>query len=260
MHSPLPRGRAHVSLAESRGTVPIRERAGGRDGARHRVDGGPGVFVGAGYPSGMILIGQYDSPFVRRVAIALRRYPLPFEHRPWSVWGDADRIAPYNPLRRVPTLLLDDGTALVESFAILDALDEIAGPTRALLPPAGPARRDGLRIASLSTGFADKAVSLLYGSLKIMSPSPTWTDRCACQIASTLEMLEAERKARTSPYWIGDSLTHADIAFACAFRFTREAHPGIVDWACLPSLSDQAARCEMLPEFREILLPITNNL
>jgi glutathione S-transferase len=208
----------------------------------------------------MILIGQYDSPFVRRVAIALRCYPLPFEHRPWSVWGDADRIAPYNPLRRVPTLLLDDGTALVESFAILDALDEMAGPTRALLPAAGPARRDGLRIAALSTGFADKAVSLLYGSLRIMSPSQSWIDRCTRQIASTLEMLEADRRARTAPYWVGDSLTHADIAFACAFRFTREAHPSIVDWAHLPTLSDQAARCEMLPEFREILLPITNNL
>ncbi len=52
----------------------------------------------------MILIGQYDSPFVRRVAIAMRLYGLPFEHRPWATFGDADQIAPYNPLRRVPTL------------------------------------------------------------------------------------------------------------------------------------------------------------
>jgi Glutathione S-transferase, N-terminal domain len=52
----------------------------------------------------MILIGQYDSPFVRRVAIALRLYGLPFEHRPWSTFGEGDKIAPFNPLRRVPTL------------------------------------------------------------------------------------------------------------------------------------------------------------
>ena len=32
----------------------------------------------------MILIGQYDSPFVRRVGIALSLYDIPFEHRPWS--------------------------------------------------------------------------------------------------------------------------------------------------------------------------------
>ena len=43
----------------------------------------------------MILIGQYDSPFVRRVTIALRLYGIEFEHRPWSTFGDADKIAPY---------------------------------------------------------------------------------------------------------------------------------------------------------------------
>src|SRR5689334_23326002 len=100
----------------------------------------------------MILIGQYDSPFVRRVAIALRRHRLEFEHRPWSVWGDAERIARYNPLRRVPVLVLDDGVALVESAAILDSLDDLAG-ARALLPRGGVERRDGLRICALATGL-----------------------------------------------------------------------------------------------------------
>ena len=62
----------------------------------------------------MFLIGQYDSPFVRRTAVALKLYDIPFEHRPWSTFGDADKIAPYNPLLRVPVLVLDDGEALVE--------------------------------------------------------------------------------------------------------------------------------------------------
>ncbi|MET0793166.1 MAG: glutathione S-transferase N-terminal domain-containing protein, partial [Polyangiaceae bacterium] len=65
----------------------------------------------------MILLGQFDSPFVRRVAITLHYYRLPFEHRPWSVWGDAQKIAQYNPLRRVPTLLFEDGSALLETIA-----------------------------------------------------------------------------------------------------------------------------------------------
>ena len=50
-----------------------------------------------------------------RVAIALRLYGYAYEHRPWSTFGDADRIAPLNPLRRVPTLVLDDGEVLIES-------------------------------------------------------------------------------------------------------------------------------------------------
>src|SRR6201988_2429095 len=98
----------------------------------------------------MFLIGQYDSPFVRRVAIALRLYGLPFEHRPWSTFGDADKIAPYNPLRRVPTLVLDSGEALIESTAILDSLDELVGPERAMLPAKAEARRKQLRLCALA--------------------------------------------------------------------------------------------------------------
>jgi glutathione S-transferase len=66
----------------------------------------------------MILIGQFDSPFVRRVGIALELYALPYEHRPWSTWANAEELAVYNPLRRVPTLLRDDGECLIESSAI----------------------------------------------------------------------------------------------------------------------------------------------
>src|SRR5437588_12026680 len=110
----------------------------------------------------MILIGQYDSPFVRRVAIALRLYNLSFEHRPWSTFGDAEKIAPYNPLRRVPTLVLDDGEALIESAMILDYLDQRVGPEKAMIASRGSDRYRALRICALATGLADKGVSLLY--------------------------------------------------------------------------------------------------
>src|SRR5579864_8101013 len=107
----------------------------------------------------MVLIGQYDSPFVRRVAIALRLYGIAFEHRPWSTFGDAGKIAAYNPLLRVPTLVLDDGEALIDSTAILDHLDERVGPDKAMIPPRGAERRRHLRIIALATGLGDKAVS-----------------------------------------------------------------------------------------------------
>ena len=107
----------------------------------------------------MILIGQYDSPFVRRVGIALSLYGLPFEHRPWSTFGDADQIRPYNPLTRVPTLVLDDGEALIESHAILDHLDSLVPAERAMFPRLEPERRRALKVAALATGLADKAVS-----------------------------------------------------------------------------------------------------
>jgi len=208
----------------------------------------------------MILIGQFDSPFVRRVAITLHHYELPFEHRPWSVWGDAEKIAAYNPLRRVPTLLLDDGSALCETFAIVDTLDELVGAERALLPARGPVRRAGLRVVALASGVADKAISLLYSSLDLIAPSATWTARYRSQVLDALSLLESERVALATPYWLGESLSHADVALACAFRFTQEALPGLIEPNRLRGLAELAARCEARAEFQRVYLPITNNL
>jgi glutathione S-transferase len=203
----------------------------------------------------MILIGQYDSPFVRRVAIALRLYGVAYEHRPWSTFGDADRIAPFNPLRRVPTLVLDDGEALIESGAILDYLDELVGPSRAMIAESGAVRRHALKICALATGLADKAVSLVYERVLHQTTSEQWIARCRSQIGDVLGVLEASRAANPSRFWFGDAIGHADIAVACALRFTREAHPGLFDEQRWPRLAGHATTCEALPEFQAIVQP-----
>ena len=77
----------------------------------------------------------------------MRLYGIPFEHRPWSVFSDAAQVAAFNPLICVPALVLDDCEVLVESAAILDGLDDIAGDARALMPASGPVRRRHLRFA-----------------------------------------------------------------------------------------------------------------
>jgi glutathione S-transferase len=204
----------------------------------------------------MILIGQYDSPFVRRVAIAMRLYALPFEHRPWSTFGDADKIAPFNPLRRVPTLVLDDGEALIESAMILDHLDDVVGPEKAMIARSGETRRRHLRIAALATGLGDKGVSLLYERvLRKDKQLDLWIERCKSQISGVLDLLEKERTAVRTPYWSGDKIGHADIAVACVLRFTGEAHPALFD-ARYPALKAHSERCEALPPFQEIVQPL----
>ncbi|ERI14853.1 glutathione S-transferase family protein [Brucella sp. RRSP16] len=204
----------------------------------------------------MILIGQYDSPFVRRVAIAMRLYGLPFEHKPWSTFGDRDRLAEFNPLSRVPTLVLDDGEVAIESAAILDYLDEIANGKHPLIAPRGAERRQALKICALSTGLADKAVSLLYEGLLRSEKSNVWVERCETQIARVLDVLENDLSERKSPYWFGDDIGHADIAATCALRFLREAHPHLFDEQKYPSLAGLAARCEALAPFQEIVQPL----
>ena len=206
----------------------------------------------------MILIGQYDSPFVRRVGIALTLYGLPFTHRPWSTFGDVEKIRPYNPLTRVPTLVLDDGEVLIESHSILDYLDSLVPAGRAMFPAAEPARRRALKIAALATGLAEKAVSLFYEKRLHSAVSDAWVNRCRAQITAVLAALEADRVNRTGDhghtgdYWFGDRIGHADIAVAAALRFMVEAHPGLVSMADFPALGAHAARLEALPAFRAI--------
>jgi glutathione S-transferase len=203
----------------------------------------------------VILIGQYDSPFVRRVAIALSLYGMAYEHRPWSVFGDADQIAPFNPLIRVPTLVLDSGDVLIESAMILDYLDEQAGEARAMIASQGKERREALKVCALATGLADKAVALVYERVLHEQKSQTWVTRCTGQVERVLDVLEADRAARATPYWFGDAISHADIAVACALRFAREAHPSIFTSTRWPTLIGHADRCEALPVFQQIVQP-----
>jgi len=203
----------------------------------------------------MILIGQFDSPFVRRVGIALELYGLAYEHRPWSTFGDADKIAPLNSLLRVPTLMLDDGIALVETFVILDTLDQMAPADKRLIARDGPARRDTLRVAAFAAGISDKAVALFYEENFHDAPNASYVARLQAQIGDTIAKLEAERAAISSTWWLGESLTHADIAVAAMLRHLTEAYAGryrLADW---PALTRHSAACEALPVFQKISQP-----
>jgi glutathione S-transferase len=200
----------------------------------------------------MILIGMYDSPFVRRVAIALRLYGMEYEHRPWSVFRDSDQVAAVNPLIRVPTLLLDDGEMLVDSAAILDALDDMAGADRALMPPEGVERRRQMQVCALACGMGDKIVSLIYERAVHARATPDWEERCRAQIAGALTALESGRAHRERSFWFGETIGHADIAVACMLTLAVEAKAFDVSPARWPALAAHRDRCEARAEFRAI--------
>jgi len=204
----------------------------------------------------MLLIGQYDSIFVRRVAIAMRLYGIAFEHKTWSTFGDAEKIAPYNPLMRVPTLVLDNGEALIESSIILDYLDELAGEAQAMIAARGAERRHHLRLCALASGLADKAVSLIYERVLRKEQLKLWIERCEAQISGVFAVLEKERAAVRTPYLFGERIGHSDIVIACLVRFTLEAHPHLFDATRYPALAAHAAHCEALPPFQEIVQPL----
>jgi glutathione S-transferase len=205
----------------------------------------------------MLLIGMFDSPFVRRVAVTLKLLGLPFEHANWSVGRDFDRIREFNPLGRVPTLVTRDGLKLAESAAILDYLDELVGPDRALLPRAGAERRAALNFMALATGAAEKGVLQVYE--RVFRPEEKrhapWVERCHAQMSAALAALDRAVGERGVSQWlVGRRMTQADITAACAFTFLDDALRIAADRVMYASLATLAARCESLPAFQETRL------
>lgn len=204
----------------------------------------------------MILIGMFDSPFVRRVAISMALLGIPFEHKNWSVGKDQLQIRKINPLGRVPTLVLDDGEVLTESSAILDYLDDRVGSGSALLPVTGALRRKALRLMALATGAAEKAGQQVYET--VFRPAEKrhqpWLDRLRKQADGALAALDKAASGIEGDDWlIDEGLTQADISVACAFTYIDEALR--LDKKLYPSLRKHVARCEKLPAFKALYAP-----
>jgi glutathione S-transferase len=194
-----------------------------------------------------------DSPYVRRVAISLQRLGMPFERRNWSVGADIDRIREFSPLGRVPVLVTDEGEVLVESAAILDAIDDWVGPERALLPAAGAPRREALRLISLAIGASEKARDQLYERM-VRPPEKyhePWVERCREQMHGALELIEEACRARGTAAWlVGDRFTQADVTVACIATFLDESLDVFAGPRRYGALTDHRQHCEALPEFQ----------
>ncbi|HEY1836290.1 MAG TPA: glutathione S-transferase family protein [Rhizomicrobium sp.] len=194
----------------------------------------------------MILVGQYDSPFVRRVAISLKLLGFAYEHDTRSVFGDFDSMLKTNPLGRIPTLVLDDGRSLIDSAAILDWLDETVGPERALIPRSGAARVDALQRVALATGIIDKIGGANYE--RMIRPSAyrwtEWTERLLTQCRGGLEALNELD-------WTNDRIDQAQITAGCMLFYIRVTDPATMPEGRYPALDKLAARLGTMPEFRD---------
>lgn len=195
----------------------------------------------------MILVGQYDSPYVRRVAVSLKVLGLSYAHDTRSVFGDFDAMRKTNPLGRIPSLILGDGEVLIDSAAILDHIDETVGPERALIPRHGAPRRQVLRRIALATGVIDKAGGgVVYE--RLVRPSqyrwPDWIARCRTQAEDALAALDAED-------WSATNIDQAVITAGCALYYLKINAPDILKSGTYRKLDALLAHCESLPAFEQ---------
>jgi glutathione S-transferase len=126
---------------------------------------------------------------------------------------------------------------------------------RATLARGGQDKVDMLRLAAFAAGAADKGVSLLYERRLREQAFPLWVDRCRAQIIGTLDLLEAERAKRRTPWLFDEALSHADVVVATMSRFISEALAGEFDWSRWPALAAHSAQAEALPAFQDASQP-----
>ena len=200
----------------------------------------------------MILVGQYDSPVTRRVAIALHHYGMEFTRDTRSIFSQAAEVAQVSPLTRIPALVLPDGEVLIDSAAILDYLDEAVGG-RALIPAKGPDRRRILQMTVLAQGTLEKAGDAIYERHfhPAAHQSTEWLDRSLGQTRAGLDHLTARL---STPYACGTALTHADVMITALIWYLQDRLSEVLDPVVHAPLIALAAQCETLPAFRAAAL------
>ncbi|MDE3176859.1 MAG: glutathione S-transferase N-terminal domain-containing protein [Pseudomonadota bacterium] len=191
----------------------------------------------------MQLIGMLDSPYVRRVAVAMLAAGVAFEHRPISLFRHIEAFTALSPLLKAPSLIAEDGAALVDSGVILEYLATRSPALAALRPQSLPA----FRALATALTVMEKSVQIHY-ERALRSPgeqSESWRARVMRQLRAGLDALEASAPEA----WFEGRLGHADIAVACACGFLHGALADVVAMADYPRLAAYAARAEALPAF-----------
>lgn len=194
----------------------------------------------------MILVGQYDSPFVRRVAVTLHLYKLRFERNRLSVFSPA--MVEINPLVRIPSLIIDGDETLYDSAAILDYLDELVGPKKRLMPASGERRRRIMQATVVAAGAIEKAGAVVY-ERHFHPPAHVaheWIVRCLSQLSGALVHLDAHAD---EPWFFGNDITQADVTIGCLIGYLNLRLPDAFPHGRYPRLERLAERCEALDAF-----------
>ena len=194
----------------------------------------------------MKLVGSKTSPYVRKVRVILAERNLPFEFVEESAWNAGTTVPRYNPLNKVPALVMDDGESIYDSRVICEYLDAISGG--GLLPADASQRARVRRYEALGDGIADAGITVfLERKREAARQDPAWIARQLDKVAAGMATLEAAL-ARSS-YLGGERPDMGDIACACALFWSEFRLPELGLRAKHAKVKAWAERMEARPSF-----------
>lgn len=200
----------------------------------------------------MKLVTSLTSPYGRKARIVLLEKKIPFQLQIENPWQQDSPVATYNPLGKVPVLVLEDGVSVFDSRVIVEYLDTLT-PVAHLIPREAKARMMVRGVEALADGMVDAAVAVYLERKR--APERQDADWIALQEQTMQRGLDALGEALgEKTLFLGTAMTLADIACVCALGYLdlrfphiswREAHPTLARFA--DKFAERASFKETVP-------------
>ena len=195
----------------------------------------------------MKLVGSKTSPYVRKIRVILAEKKIAFDFVEESAWNADTTVPRYNPLNKVPALVMDDGESIYDSRVISEYLDALSGGS--LIPADAAARARVRRDEALGDGIADAGITaFLERKREAARQDPAWIARQMDKVAAGTAALAQSLGAKQ--YLGGAQPNVADIACACALFWTEFRMPELGWRTKHPTLKGWAERMESRPTFQ----------
>ena len=202
----------------------------------------------------MKLVASRTSPYARKIFVVMAEKRIDVEFVEENVWAADTKVTLYNPLTKVPVLLLDDGISLYDSRVIAEFLDGVT-PVSRLIPEGGRERALVKRWEALGDGIADAGIMIrLERQRPHAQQGQDWIIRQIAKVESGIAA--AARELGDRDYCHGLSVSLGDISLACALLWLEFRLPEFAWRQNHPNLKAWIERLELRPSFAETKPPV----
>ncbi len=201
----------------------------------------------------MILLYTKTSPYARKVRIVAAEKRIQLELQEVVLADVQNPVPDFNPLGKIPVLILDDGESLYDSSVIVDYLEQRT-PVAHILPQDTRNRFQVKRWEALADGVCDAAVAAMMETRRAEHlQDPTWIDKQMLKLTRGLERMENDLADRD--YCVGESMSLADIALACLMGYLNLRYPDINFEQRYPKLGQHYKRMQQRESFKDTAPP-----
>jgi len=199
------------------------------------------------------LIATLASPYTRKVRVALAEKKIEYQLSEVSPTAPGNPVLEWNPLGKVPVLILDDGTHLFDSRVIVEYLDTVS-PVSRLIPEPSRQRIAVKRWEALADGICDAAVAIVVESRRpARQQSRDWIARQQQKV--TAGVAEFARELGDKLWCNGESYTLADIATGCALGYLQLRNAELGWRNEFPNLERLSEKLGKRPSFQDTAPP-----